>query len=245
MNGTRLACGLGASLVLSLVGCQKQRDDLQNAVNAAKAVTEMTSDLKAAGEQAKAAGKLAEAQAKADLAAGKDPAQVKQQVELAKGMAAMQALGGAGGPVVNWRQLGAFLPDSLGELKAAHELDGKTEKMGALQISSAKRQYTSGESQVRVSITDSSGAPMMRAPFALAAMVEEDSSSGYKKGKKIAGYTAIVEWKERAKRSEVTMLLGERFVVNVEVDKAAKPDAAEAIAQSLKLDDLAKLKAEP
>lgn len=226
--------------VLALAACKEQRDDVSNAVEAAKGMAELASNLKKAGEQAELAGKQAEAQAAADLAAGKDPEQVKQQTEMAKGLAAMQALGGNGGPAVNWRKLSTFLPDTIGDLKADGAVKGETQKMGGFEHSQVSRRYKRGENEVSVQITDGSAMPMMKAPFAMAAMISEDSSEGWKKGTKIDGNTAIVEWREASKRSEATALIGDRFVLHVELDKAT-PDAAEAIVKQFPLAELAKL----
>jgi hypothetical protein len=228
-------------LLLGSLGCEEQRNDVSNAVEAAKGMAELASSLKKAGEQAEVAAKEAEKQAAADLAAGKDPAQVQQQTEMAKGLAAMQALGGQGGPAVNWRKLAPFLPDAIGELKADGDVKGETQKMGAFENSKVSRRYKLGESNVSISIADGSAMPLLRTPFAMAAMVSEDSSEGFKKGTKIEGHTAIVEWREKSKRSEATALIGERFVLNVEASKAAAPEAAENILKQIKLADLAKL----
>lgn len=229
------------ALMFVLLGCEEQRNDVSNAVEAAKGMAELASNLKKAGEQAQLAGKEAEKQAAADLAAGKDPAQVAQQTELAKGLAAMQALGGEGGPAVNWRKLAPFLPDAIGELKADGDVKGETQKMGTFENSRVSRNYKLGESRVSISIADGSAMPLLRAPFAMAAMVSEDSSEGFKKGTKIDGHTAIVEWRDKSKRSEATALIGERFVLHVEVPKASAPEAAENIVKQIALADLAKL----
>lgn len=232
------------ALMLALLGCEEQRNDVSNAVAAAKGMAELASSLKKAGEQADLAGKEAEKQAAADLAAGKDPAAVKQQMEMAKGLAAMQALSSGGGPAVNWRKLAPFLPDAVGEAKADGDVKGKTEKAGPMEHSNVSRRYNLGESRVEVSIADSSAMPMIRAPFAMVAMISEDSSEGFKKGTKIAGNTAIVEWRDKSKHSEATALINERFVVHVEVSKASKPEAAQELLAQLNLAEIAKIKAD-
>lgn len=232
------------ALMLVLAACEEQRNDVSNAVEAAKGMAELASNLKKAGEQAELAGKEAAKQAAADLAAGKDPTQVKQEMDLAKGLAAAQAMTAGGGPAVNWRKLAAFLPDTLGELKAHGDVKGKTEKAGPMEHSNASRHYMLGDGRVQISIADSSAMPLLRAPFAMAAMVSEDSSEGFKKGTKIAGHTAIVEWRDKSKQSEATALIGDRFIVHVEVSKASKPELAQELLTQLDLAEIAKLKAD-
>jgi len=232
-----LACLLA---IAAFSACEEQRNDVANAVEAAKGMAQLAQDLKKAGEAAKAAQQTVEQQAQADIAAGKDPALVQQEAGLAKGLAAAQALSTGGGPAVNWRKLAPFLPDTLGDLKADGEVKGETQKMGAFENSKVSRRYKSGESTVSISIADGTAMPLLRAPFAMAAMISEDSSEGYKKGTKIEGHTAVVEWREKTKRSEATALIGERFVLHVELSKS-QPEAAEGIIKKMPLAELAKL----
>lgn len=212
-------------------------------MEAAKAVAELAQGAQETAERMDKAAAEAEKAAAAKIPEGTDPEAAKQQIEMAKSLAAMGAMGG--GPAVNWRKLAPFLPTELGGYAAKGELDGSTRKVGGgMQVTTVKRRYTKGDASARVEITDAFSAPFLRAPFAMAAMVEEDSTKGYKKGKKIGGYTAIVDWTEASKQSGAVVLVAERFVVNVKVDKADKPDAAEGLVAALGLADLAKVKPE-
>jgi len=233
-------------LLASLAGCEDQRNDAKNAVNAAKAIMDIAKDQAAAAEAAEKASAEAEAEARAQIPEGADPKQAEEQVELAKGLAAMKAMqrAHAGGPVVNWRQLADFLPDELGAMKATGKLKGATNNAAGVKVTNVERRYQAGEQQVTVEITDAAYAPMLRAPFAMAAMVEEDSTEGYRKGTRIGGQPALVEWKEASQRSNANVLVGERFMVNVRVTKAAKDTAAKDIAATLDLAKLAELKGE-
>lgn len=244
--GTRTTTVVAATLCLGALtaGCEEQREDAAQAAEAASALVALAKDSAEAARAAEQAGEAAEAAARAQIPEGTDPAQAKQQVELAKGLAAMKAMGG-GGPVVNWRQLKPFVPDTLGDFAAKGEVDGATKKMGgAMSVSSVERSYTAGERRLRLQVSDASMAPMLKAPFAMAAMMEEDTSRGYKKGKKIGGHTAIVEWDEGAKRSKATLLVADRFMVQVTVRSTDTPKDAESVAGALKLGELAALKPE-
>jgi hypothetical protein len=241
MRGRTLAmiAVLTAVLACAVLACKEQRDDAANAVAAAKSIM----DLAAEGKKAEAAAKAAEVAARAQIAAGTDPQQAEQQVQLAKSLAAMKALG-AGGPAVNWRQLTPFVPEKLGEFEAKGELDGSTNKAGGFEVTEVKRRYEAGNRKLHLKIVDATATPFLRAPFAMATMINEDSSKGYKKGKTISGNGAVVEWSERNKQSSVQMLVAQRFLVEVRVSDAAAPDEAETLIQQLKLDELGKLKAE-
>ena len=227
------------ALLLVALGCKEQRDDAANAVSAAKAIM----DLAAEGKKAEAAAKAAEEAARAQIAPGTDPQQADQQVQLAKSLAAMKALG-AGGAAVNWRQLTPFVPEKLGDFEAKGELDGSTNKAGGFEVTEVKRRYEAGERKLSLKIVDATATPFLRAPFAMATMINEDSSKGYKKGKTIAGNGAVVEWNESSKRSSVQMLVAQRFLIELAVSDAKKPDEAEKLIQQLNLDELGKLKAE-
>lgn len=229
---------IAALLCMAAAGCKEQRDDAQQAVSAAKALM----DLAANGKKAEAASEAAEKAARAQIAPGTDPQAAEQQVQLAKSLAAMKALG-AGGPAVNWRQLVPFLPEKLDAFAAKGELEGSTQKAGGFEFSEVSRSYEADKRRLHVKITDATTTPFLRAPFAMAAMIDEDSSSGYKKGKTLAGNSAVVEWREASKESSVVMLVAQRYVVDVRVSDATKPDEAEALIQQLKLDELSKLTA--
>lgn len=88
-------------------------------------------------------------------------------------------------------------------------------------------------------------APTLRARFAMAQLVNEDSTKGYNKGKDIGDHPAIVEWRKSSHRSSASLLVGGRFLLNISVTDTDQADAAESIAASLKLDALEKLAGEP
>jgi hypothetical protein len=236
-SGLWMSCAV-VVVCLGCLGCKEQREDAQKAVAVAKALT----DLAQQGKAAEKAAKEAEKAARDEIPEGTDPEVAKQQVELAKGVAAMKALaGGGGGPAVNWRQLAPLLPEALGDFKAKGELDGSTKKMGGFEVSEVKRRYDAGGRELRVEITDATAHALLRAPFAMVAMIEEDSTAGFKKGKTIGGHPGVVEWKEKSKQGNVSLLVAQRFVVNVRIAKAQSSDEAETIASALKLDELAAL----
>jgi hypothetical protein len=113
------------ALALALGACS---DKAQNAVEAAKGLSQLGEQ---AEQMAEAAGKAGEeAKAKQQIAPGTDPALAQQQVDIAKSMAALQAMGAAAGPAVNWRDLVPFIPEKLGEFVQHGELDGSSTSMG-------------------------------------------------------------------------------------------------------------------
>jgi hypothetical protein len=154
--------------------------------------------------------------------------------------AALQAIGQAaqqlnsqtpGGPVVNWRDLVPFLPDQLAGFQAKGDVDGSTTTMQGMQITRVARKYEAGDDRLDLKIVDTSLAPFLRAPFALVGMVQEDSSDGYKKGTSIKGQPGIAEWRKSG-RSELHMLAGQRFVIDIEI-KTPNAGTAERVAEAL------------
>ncbi len=155
----------------------------------------------------------------------------------ADALKALEALGQLGknaqaelGPVVSFRDLAPFLKDDIGSFKADGKLDGKTTSIQGMQISEVKRSYKNGEQRLRVSITDTSLAPFMRAGFAMAQMIQEDSTRGYKKGGQFQGQPGIAEWKESG-QSELHVLAGGRFLVDISISKASAGDAEQLFAK--------------
>lgn len=147
------------------------------------------------------------------------------------------------GKVVNWRKLEPFAPDALGSFKADGDMKGGTRGIGAMQATEVKRRYKAGDKDLRLKILDTSMVPMMRAAFTMAQNIKEDTTSGMKRGTKVLGHPAIVEWKKSTNRSKLSILVAGRFVVGLELSPSKDPEEVLTVAKSLKLADLAKLEA--
>lgn len=225
--------------VLALSGCS---DKVDNAVEAAKQLSQMGEQAKQVAEAAQKAAEAAKQAAAKQVAAGTDPNAAQQQVDLAGTLAGLQAMGAAGGPVVNWRELSPFVPEKIGGFDKHGELDGSTNNAGGFQVTKVERHYRSGEQKASIEITDANMVQMLKMPFAMSALINEDSTRGFKKGKRIGDHPAIVEWDESSKRSKVMILVGERYIVEVRVSDATANDAAEKLAAALDIAGLAKLK---
>jgi hypothetical protein len=155
-----------------------------------------------------------------------------------------QALGGqkgAAGSVVNWRSLEPFVPEKWGDWTADGQVDGSTGGMGGMQVSQVRRRYKQGERSMRAEIIDTTASPFMRAGFAFIGALNEDTSRGIKKGMKVGGNNAILEWNRSSKKSRVTVLVADRFLVKVSVD-AANPEDAATLAGQMNLGGLAAVK---
>ncbi len=219
-----LGCGDQIAAVKAVAKLAKQAEKAKEAAQAEKA----------AGADAGEAGAGSEAGAAQPQLDPQDPAaaialatkQMQEQGTLRKG------------PLVNWRQLIGFLPDTLGGFEATAKAKGSTTKVAPVAGAGGtevRRRYKRGAEQADVTIMDTMVGPGLLATFNVAAGFEEDSSDGYNKGAKIGGQPARVEWKEGSKRSVATVLVGGRFIVTVKVRSAASHDAAAKLAEALDL----------
>ncbi len=248
---------LMTALCLTLVpSCSKTSDEEIAAEKVAEALQQAGAAgaaAAAAGEAAAAVGAQAAQQAAQGLAQGAkamEGAEGQVQAAMAQAAQAMgqaaQALGQPGGAatndVVNWRKLAPLLPDELGGFKAGGEVSGSTNAMGAMKVSQVKRRYARGSQELEVEIIDAWLASMMRTGFAMAMAINEDSSEGMKKGLKLEGNPAILDWRKADKRGELTLLAANRFVVKLELQPTEDPEEVLQVVKALALAKLADLK---
>lgn len=221
-------------LLLALGSCKKDAPEQPTGQEPASATPATPSPAEKPAEPPKAGGTKEQPanplQALAHLA--------KAGEALSKGMGQKEL-----GPVVNWRELQPFAPDKLGEFVAEGELDGSTGSMGAMKVSSVKRRYKAGESRLQLEISDTSLVPMLRAGFAMAAQVQEDSTRGVKKGITVEEQPGMLEWRKSGKRGKLALLVGGRFIVNLRLRPTEDPEAVIKLAKELELKKLAGLKA--
>jgi len=233
---------VGLALLMTVIACVGCSDKVDNAVEAAQALSSLGEQAKQMAAAAEKAAEAAKQKAQQNVPAGTDPNLAKQQVDMAGGLAAMAAMGAGSGPVVNWRELAAFVPETIGAFSHQGDLDGSTNSMGGMQVSKVERNYKAGEQSAEIRITDANLYAMLKMPFAMAAMINEDSSRGFKKGKRIADHPAIVEWDESSKHSKVMMLVGDRYILEISVNHADANDSAEKLAALVNIAGLAALK---
>lgn len=177
---------------------------------------------KAAEETAKnleAASKMMDSAAKAGGA------------NLGDAMAAMgAAIGGANAgkkvETVDYKELKAMLPESLPGMKRTDATGEKTAAMG-MQISNAEGRYSSEDGKsVQIKITDigsMSGLAGMTAYAWANVSVDRETDTGYEKTTTYNGYKSHEKYDKQNKSGEVSVMVGDRFVVevdgsNVEID---------------------------
>jgi hypothetical protein len=116
---------------------------------------------------------------------------------------------------VAFSQLQAFLPDLSGWEKGKPE----GESMSApVKYSEAKTRYTKDESAIELKVVDTAMSQLLTLPYQmfLASNYSKESGTGYEKAVKIGGNPGWEKWDSEAKRAEIGVIVGKRFLVTVE-----------------------------
>ena len=142
-------------------------------------------------------------------------------------MKALGAMAGAAGGVVgsgsfdpiDFRKLKEALPQELAGFEKGDSSGEKNNAFG-ISVSEAKQSFRSadGSKSVRFEITDPGS---LAGPFALANMwmnveVDKETSSGYEKTSTVGGRKLHEKWNKSSKQAEVHLVVGNRFMVEVE-----------------------------
>ena len=163
-------------------------------------------------------------------------------------MKALGAMAGAAGGVVgsgsfdpiDFRKLKETLPQELAGFEKGESSGEKNNAFG-ISVSEAKQSFRSadGSKTVRFEITDPGS---LAGPFALANMwmnveVDKETSSGYEKTSTVGGRKLHEKWNKAGKHGEVQMVVGNRFMVEVDA-RGVDMDDVKALLSKI---DIAKL----
>lgn len=164
---------------------------------------------------------------------------VSQMEKMSKGMTATANRKPV--PPVSFKVLIEYLPPSV-EGMTAGPPKGETTTMGEWQFSQAETRYRSedGNKSAKVGLFDYAHIPMLYAPFQMMMNMNmnKESTEGYERSTKIAGFPAYEKWNTNGEESEVTVLVADRFVVTT-TTRGLGEDSAKKIAESIDLKDLA------
>jgi len=215
---TRLAIGGFCLAALSMFGCGQNTTEKQ---------------LEEASKKMEEAGKKMEEAAKQG-GAGMGEAMKKMG----------EAFGAATGKKVtpvDFRELKALLPEALPGMKRTRAEGERAAAMG-LNISKAEGEYEKEGSSIHVSLMDmgtlSGMAAMATVGWAMAE-IDKETETSYEKTSTYQGYKSHEEYDRNRKDGEVTVLVAERFVVEVRGNNLPM----EAIMAALGAVDLNKLAA--
>jgi hypothetical protein len=237
------------------IGCKSEQSERNKQAEAAQAQLALARQQAALAQAqlAKAEQQMAESAAKLgtdSAAVGAQGAALGMQAAAAGIQAASAAMNGvattmrgAGGKtaLVDFRALKTLLPAAVGGLKRVSATGEKNSVMG-LGASQAEGKYEgSGDAWLKVKILD---APMVGGLTALglqlaATEIDKETEDGYERTTTLGGNKALEKYDGKSKRGEVKMMVGNRFVV--EIEGAGVP--MEVIKEAVGKVDLARLQA--
>jgi hypothetical protein len=146
------------------------------------------------------------------------------EVNMGDAMAALGAAMGAANAgkkveTVDFRALKDMLPASLSGMKRIEASGEKSAAMG-VQISTAHASYSNDQgANAKVTITDigsMTGLAGMAAYAWAATDVDRETETGYEKTTRYDGHKAMEKYDRSSKHGEVSVLVGDRFVVAAE-----------------------------
>ena len=157
----------------------------------------------------------------------------KGMQEVAKGF---QQLQGSAKPV-DFEQLITV----LNEVDGWKRSEPRGEQMNMpVSFSTAEARYQRDESQVYVKVQDSALSQLLMAPYSmfLRSGFEERSSDGYKRASAFDGNPGFEEWNSRNNSGEVTVIVGQRFIVTGRGTRVENLDVVKGVVRSLGLSKL-------
>jgi len=163
--------------------------------------------------------------------------------QMMQGIQQMADARGKAGSVklVDYEALKGLLPEMKGWQRSGEK--GQQVTMG-ISVSSAEAHYAKGDSTMKLEIVDTSFSQIVLAPIMMFARsnFEEKSDNGYKKGITLGGVPGFESWEKDNRAAEVHLIVGERFLVNVDANDVDSPEPARELAQAVSLSKLAALK---
>lgn len=143
-------------------------------------------------------------------------------------------------PPVSFKTLLTYLPAEIGGMPQSNPR-GETSSMGEWKYSNASADYEGGELSARVEISDYAYINMLYAPVRmwLKMNISRESTEGFEHTVEVAGYPAYEKFQNSGKRGELTVLVGDRFIVNINTT-GLDEDAPRKVAEAMALKKLAK-----
>ncbi len=145
-----------------------------------------------------------------------------------------------GEPVVNFKQLLPFLPSDLSGWTAGKP-EGNTMRMGAVELTTVSRDYKKGENTSQIQIIDYSLQREIIQGMTAMWQFSNESTDGYQKSFTVDGLKGFETWNESDKKTEVFVMVADRYWVHLEVT-GEKPEVAREWLKKIDLKALAALK---
>ncbi|MFZ1729432.1 MAG: hypothetical protein WBQ23_04110 [Bacteroidota bacterium] len=148
-------------------------------------------------------------------------------------------------PPVSFKILVNYLPKVIDEMPQENAR-GETATMGEWNYSQASADYNGADGKsATVEIFDYAYIGMMYAPIKmwLKMKINRESTEGYERTTEVAGFPAYEKYERQGEQSEMTVLVGDRFIITVKTNTMPENMTRE-IATSMQLEKLAKEKSQ-
>lgn len=146
-------------------------------------------------------------------------------------------------PPVNFKTLQEFLPKEIAGFTRG-EPEGATATFGEWSFSSAEVTFTKGEeTSIKVSILDYAHITSLYTPFQiwLSGNFNVEDSHGYSRSVKVEGFPGFENFRKDDKRCELTLLVGDRYIVQLTGENTQNMDALRDVMKQIDLSSLAKV----
>ncbi|MEL6635489.1 MAG: hypothetical protein AAFW73_14400 [Bacteroidota bacterium] len=144
--------------------------------------------------------------------------------------------------IVNFRDLQDLLPAKLAGMPRT-DREGETSGAMGLKVSMARAAYEVGDGEVEIEVVDTGGlgiATMAAAAWA-SAEVDREDANGYERTTTIHGYKGYEDWDRSAKNGSIALMVGERFVINIDGQGIDDPALLKKMAKEMNLGNLEKM----
>jgi hypothetical protein len=132
---------------------------------------------------------------------------------------------------VDFRELKAELPERINGMKRI-SAEGERSGWGGFKVSTANAEYEDGDKHLEISIVDAGGM-MGLAKVGLAAWaqaeVDRETQDGYERTTTIDGYQAYEKFNNKTEDGQVSVIVNERFIVNIEGRNISARDLKSAL----------------
>ncbi|MFP3869045.1 MAG: hypothetical protein ACLFUU_12970 [Desulfobacteraceae bacterium] len=155
------------------------------------------------------------------------------------GIASGQSQAQAPGEPLNFKELFPFVNIELNGWERVGEPEGKTVKGTPMMMSQAKAEYKSGDQSLEITVVDSSFGPMAAMGMGLMKGMEVESTEESTKTIEVQGFQAVETYKPKAKQGQLTIMVGNRFIVSLEGQGIDNIQVLKDVAEKIELKKLA------
>lgn len=142
------------------------------------------------------------------------------------------ALAGKASEAVDFRELKALLPEELGGMARKSAEGQKSGAMGFTLSMAEARYEKEGGGRIKLTITDAGAVAGMAAMamYAWAGMeIDKEDENGYEKTTTINGYRGYEKHNKSNNSSEISLVVGNRFIVQLDGDDVSVDDLKSAL----------------